>query len=238
MTALIIAVLSQWGQNSCFGRPSTAQSGPHCLDADLIFPSRLGDGQPLVSDVYPTVSTRIIALRAIRRPFAVPWFVVSIVVDAIKGVPFWARSHVSIERAVVVQPARAHCDTSTAVTIKSSIRRCIAPFLGMRPRHKLSRNFFPGREAVLCGSRAYQFSPQASTTVGVDPYGPGSNCDYFPAVTQAPPSGSSVWSDDALEYQQSTKPLTGFVYKFHEYIVSSLLFTVCLHCNNQEPPRT
>lgn len=71
---------------------------------------------------YPLIAL----LLALCRPFAIAWFVISVIVDALNGVLRWALSHIG-NKAFKGQPSIANGNPASAVILPRYVRWIVAP---------------------------------------------------------------------------------------------------------------
>src|SRR3990167_6979020 len=85
------------------------------------------------------ISTLITALCLRGCPSTVLWRVRAVVVDAVKGVTYWTRTHVTGKRGEVFSPIGAHCDTASAVARIFWAVCVVTASLGATPTAVLAR---------------------------------------------------------------------------------------------------
>jgi hypothetical protein len=91
-----------------------------------------------------------------RRPIAILWSVVAVIVAAFKRMPIWARSHVTDKRGEVMLPSITDSDTSPSIPFIRSVGRIKATRLHARPRRRELMRAPIWRKAVFAMERGAQ----------------------------------------------------------------------------------
>jgi hypothetical protein len=176
-----------------------AQSPRPCIGAKSLSPER-----------NAMSARRVLSLFNHRRPTAVAWFVVAVVVFALKGVSIgWPMAHIRQELREGLAPLSANLDTPAAVPRIKVSSLVLASGDHAFPDPVLWR---PAEPMRAVGSRA-RVHVQASATSDVSALkgSCGDDC-VAAAVTQAQPMDFLVSSPDRSYDGESFKSLTGDVY--------------------------
>lgn len=146
----------------------------------------------------------IISLLFRRGPTAIGWFIVTVVVYAVKRRSLWALSHVGDE-VDKVKPSFAEGDSTTAVPVKTFVAWALAPFLHGNPGivcRSMGFTMAPMRVLATIPTRANQafagLCPSAAKKVTPDR-------GFFPARTQTQPHWEPTVIFGATKHRQFPK---------------------------------
>lgn len=95
----------------------------------------------------PCPAASVLVLFAYRRPSAIAWLIVTVVVDSVERHAAWLFTHIFQKRWEVIAPFFAHGYPATAVILKGLALRVVTSSLGVIPC--LIFNFIVSPEVVL-----------------------------------------------------------------------------------------
>lgn len=155
-----------------------------------------------------SIESGITCLHELRRPLAVLWAVMAIVIDAFKCHAWRLFTHV-LKKLCVVKPSFADLDSTTSIVVET-----FKVFVHASPLHCTPQSIRPcGRKSML--SKLFDMDLMAQTTARLCCPGVkagNNNIQLFPAYTSAP--HTSRWIPLPLSLKRSRyyseSPICGF----------------------------
>lgn len=146
------------------------------------------------------IYARVVRLCDAIRPSTVGRFVMAVVVDAIQRVfrsGTWP--HIGVERGERVPPSFAHCNSATAVIMKSGIARITAALFHGRPDVVFRRN----AQAMRAFARAIACTTKTATAFGSSAQQPIADDDGFVPTYATATEGVIATSFSCCHHRQS-----------------------------------
>lgn len=142
-----------------FKRPAALESMTECG------PSNTKTGGPIhQAQCYSSVrqqprATGIAHLFCLCAPAHITWFIVTVVINSLKGVVGWTTTHIS-KKCRIILPAFTDFDSAATVTVESTVAIIVATRHHCLPTSIFPRCFAAARFTVLL--HGFYFTPVAA----------------------------------------------------------------------------